>query len=165
MGALKEGAGTPLRTMTYYTTNSEATICRYSAKEVFSKTSLIFSCEFCAILQNQVTKFGKLIECEKYFSSKIMQKIRSGDQFQTTFCLLRNFAKNKSKWLKLQVSRPEIRLKRDSSTGIFHFFQKPYLQNTFGRLLLLIPLFQPRFYHTFVITLFSFFPSCFPFYY
>ena len=44
-------------------------------------------------------------------------------------------------------------------------FQKPYLQNIFGSLLLLILPFQPRFYHTFMSTLFSSFPSCFLFYY
>ena len=43
------------------------------------------------------------------------------------------------------------------------FVKKPYLQNTFGWLLLLIPLFQPRFYS--LITLFSFFASFFSFYY
>ena len=34
------------------------------------KKSQVFSCEFCAILQNQVTKFGQLIEREKHFFSK-----------------------------------------------------------------------------------------------
>ena len=38
------------------------------------KKSQVFSCEFCAILQNQVTKFGQLIEREKHFFSKIMVK-------------------------------------------------------------------------------------------
>ena len=38
-------------------------------------------------------------------------------------------------------------LKRDSF--FTHFFQKPYLQNTFEWLLLLIRLFQPKFYHFF----------------
>ena len=52
-------------------------------------------------------------------------------------------------------------LKRDSFFS--YFFQKPYLRNTFGWLFLLIPLFQPGFYHTFIVTLFSSFPSCFPF--
>ena len=64
--------------MTLYTANSEATIYRYSPKEVFLKTSLVFSCEFCAIFQNQATKFGQLIEHEKYFSSKVMLKMRWG---------------------------------------------------------------------------------------
>ena len=41
------------------------------------------------------------------------------------------------------------------------FFKKPYLQNTSGWLLLLIPPFQSRFYP--LITLFTFFPSFFPF--
>ena len=30
-----------------------------------------------------------------------------------------NFTKDKSQWLKLQVSKPENPLKKDSSTGIF----------------------------------------------
>ena len=34
------------------------------------KKSQVFSCEFCSILQNQVTKFGQLIEREKHFFSK-----------------------------------------------------------------------------------------------
>ena len=46
-----------------------------------------------------------------------------------------------------------------------HFSQKHYLLNTFTWLFLLIPPFQPRFYHTFMITLFLSFPSCFSFYY
>ena len=75
---LKKGVGIPLQTMTKYPANSEGTICRYSTKMVFLKT-LVFSCEFCAIFQNQATKFGQLIEREKYFSSKIMLKIMSGD--------------------------------------------------------------------------------------
>ena len=41
-----------------------------------------------------------------------------------------------------------------------HFFRNTYLQNTFGWLLLLIPPFQPRFYHTFFV-----FSSWFSFYY
>ena len=53
-------------------------------------------------------------------------------------------------------------LKRDSFFA--HFFQKSYLQNTFGWLLLLIPLFQSMFYHTFMIPLFSSFTSCFSFF-
>ena len=40
------------------------------------------------------------------------------------------------------------------------FFKKPYLQNTSGWLLLLIPPFQPKFH--LLITLFLFFPSFFP---
>ena len=99
------------------------------------ETSLVFSCEFSAIFQNQGTKFDQFIEREKYFSPKIMLKMRSGYQFQTFFCLLKIFTKGKSKWLKLQVSSPETGLKRDSSTGIFlrisHiFFEQPHLQNT-----------------------------------
>ena len=34
---------------------------------VFLKTSLLFSCEFRAVFENQATKFGQLIECEKCF--------------------------------------------------------------------------------------------------
>ena len=128
---------------------------------MFLKTSLVLCCKFCVIFQNQATKFGQLVEREKYLSSKIKLKMSSGDKFRTSF-----FTKDKSKWLKLQASKPENRSKRDSSTGIFLwiwyiFFQKPYLQNTFGWLFLLIPPFQPRFYNTFMITLFSSFPSCF----
>ena len=37
---------------------------------VLLKTALVFFCEFCAIFQNQATKFGQLIKREKYFSSK-----------------------------------------------------------------------------------------------
>ena len=44
-----------------------------------------------------------------------------------------------------------------------NIFQKLYLRNTFEWRLLLIPLFQPRFYNTFVITLFSFFLHVFSF--
>ena len=86
-----------------------------------------------------------------------------------------NFAKFTVKYfcwghflIKLQVSKPETSLKTDSSTGVFlwilrYFLKKPYLQNTFGWLLLLIRPFQPRFYS--FITLFSFFPSFFSFYF
>ena len=45
---------------------------------MFLKTSLVFSCEFCAIFQNQAAKFGQLIEREKYFSSKVVLKMRLG---------------------------------------------------------------------------------------
>ena len=39
---------------------------------------------------NQAMKFGQLkIQCEKQFSSKIMQKIRQRNQFQTSFCFFR----------------------------------------------------------------------------
>ena len=41
--------------------------------------TLVFSCEFLAIFQNQATKFGQLIEYEKYFSSEIMLKMTLGD--------------------------------------------------------------------------------------
>ena len=52
-------------------------------------------------------------------------------------------------------------LKRDSF--FTYFFKKPYLQNPFGWLLLLIPLFQPRFYCAFMIALFHLFLHVFPF--
>ena len=59
-----------------------------------------------------------------------------------SFCLFKkNFTKDKSKWLKLQVSRPETPSKRDSITGIFLWFHtifsNPYSQNVSGWLLLL----------------------------
>ena len=40
---------------------------------------------------NQSMKFGKLIKVQrqKYFSSKIMQKMRQGNQFQLSFCFLK----------------------------------------------------------------------------
>ena len=34
-------------------------------------------------------QFGQLTECNKYFSSKIMQKMRHGDQSQTAFCFFK----------------------------------------------------------------------------
>ena len=37
---------------------------------VFLKTSLVFSCEFRAVFENQATKFGQLIEREKFFFFK-----------------------------------------------------------------------------------------------
>ena len=87
------------------------------------ETSLVFSCDFCAIFQNQATKFGQLIKRDKYFSPKIMLKMGSG-----------NFTKDISKWLKLQVSSPETGVKRDSSTGIFlwisHIFSKNLIYRT-----------------------------------
>ena len=38
-------------------------------------------------------KFGKLIEYkkDKYFSSKIMQKMKQGDWFQISFCFPKKF--------------------------------------------------------------------------
>ena len=45
---------------------------------MFLKTSQVFSCEFCAIFQNQATKFGQLIEREKCFSLKVVLKMRLG---------------------------------------------------------------------------------------
>ena len=86
--------------MTKYPTNSEGSICRYSTKMVFLKT-VVFSCEFCAIFQNQATKFGQLIECEKYFSSKIKLKMRSRDQFQTSFCLTKKLYKRLKQMVKV----------------------------------------------------------------
>ena len=48
---------------------------------------------------NQTMKFGQLIEHPKYFYLKIMQKMRQGNSFQTTFCLFfLNFMLGKSKW-------------------------------------------------------------------
>ena len=44
-----------------------------------------------------------------------------------------------------------------------HFFQSPYLQNTFGWLFLLISAFQPRFYHTLWSHFFRLFPHVFSF--
>ena len=93
MGALKDRGWNPLTNYDLYATNSEATIYKYSTKEVFLKTSLVFSSEFCAIFQNQATKFGQFVECEKYFSSKIMLKMRLADYFQTSFFLLKKFYK------------------------------------------------------------------------
>ena len=39
---------------------------------------------------------------KKYFSSKIMQKMRQGDQFQTYFCFLKKLYMSKSKWSAAQ---------------------------------------------------------------
>ena len=74
VGALKRISWDPLTN--YDPNNSEVIICRYYTKEVFLKTLLVSSCESRAIFQNQATKFGQLIEREKYFSSKIMLKMR-----------------------------------------------------------------------------------------
>ena len=38
---------------------------------------------------NQVMEFGQFIEREKYFSSKIMQKMRQRDYFQASFCFFK----------------------------------------------------------------------------
>ena len=39
---------------------------------------------------NQTMKFGQLIEHNKYFSSKIMWKMKQRDLFQTSFYFLKN---------------------------------------------------------------------------
>ena len=46
---------------------------------------------------NQKVKFGQLTQ-EKKFSLKGMQKIRQGNQFETSSCFLTNFIVGKSKW-------------------------------------------------------------------
>ena len=104
------------------------------------KTSHVFSREFCTIFQNQATKFGQVIEQEKHFSSNIKLKMRLEDYFQTCFCLLKNFTKDKSQCLKLQVPRPEILLKRNFSTGIFLWVSHNFSKNHFYRIL-------PRVFH------------------
>ena len=76
---LEKGVGTPLQTVPSTQLIQKEPSADILQKMVFLKTSLVFSCEFCAIFQNQATKFGQLIEREKYFSSKIMLKIMSGD--------------------------------------------------------------------------------------
>ena len=38
---------------------------------------------------NQTMKIAQLQEQEKYFSSKIKQRVSQGDQFQTSFCFLK----------------------------------------------------------------------------
>ena len=65
--------------------------------------------------------------------------------------------------IKLQVSRPETRLKRDSCTRIFLWILRNFSKNLIPSewLLLLIFAFQPRFYS--LITSFLFIPSFFPF--
>ena len=79
-----------------------------------------------------------------------------------------NFTKDKSQWLKLQVSRPENLLKKDSSTGIFlwvpHNFSKNVIYSTLldDWLRLLIPTFQLRFYPM-ITPIFLYFPSYFAF--
>ena len=58
-------------------------------------------------------------------------KSHAENEVLTSFCLLKRlYTKDKRKWLKLQVSRPETQLERDISTRIFMwishiFFQKP----------------------------------------
>ena len=83
---------------------------------------------------------------------------------------LKNFKKFTEKHLcwshsliKLQVSRPETRLKRDSCTRIFLWILRNFSKNLIPSewLLLLIFAFQPRFYS--LITSFLFIPSFFPF--
>ena len=85
-----------------------------------------------------------------------------------SFCLFKkNFTKDKSKWLKLQVSRPETPSKRDCITGIFlwisHDFFKPLFTERFWVTAFTDSSDQRRCYR--MITLFLFFPPFFSFYY
>ena len=54
-------------------------------------------------------KFGHLIEYnEKYFPSKIMQKVSQGDQFQTSLFFEKNFNLGKGKWSAAQFQYTAI---------------------------------------------------------
>ena len=125
------------------------------------KTSQVFSCEFCAIFQNQATKFGQLwMSMRNIF---LQDHVENEARRLVPDLFLRFkifFTKHKSQRLKLQVSRPETPLKRDSNKGTFLWiFSKTLFTDRW--LLLLISLLQPRFYP--MITLFSFFSSLLPF--
>ena len=52
------------------------------------------------------------------------------------FLPLKKLTKDKIKWLKMQVSRPETRLERESSTGIFLWFSLIFTKDLIYRTLL-----------------------------
>ena len=83
---------------------------------MFLKTSLVFSCKFCASFQNQAAKFGQLIEREKCFSSKVMLKMRLGGLVSDFFL---HFKKTSQKKMVKVAGLKASLLERDSSTCIF----------------------------------------------
>ena len=69
---------------------------------------------------NQTMKFGQLIRIqeEKYFSSKIMQKITQGDQFQNSFSLQKSFVcKSKCSVAQFQYS-PQLGIQQQNSNKL-----------------------------------------------
>ena len=77
-GCLKKGGGLE---PPYELWPNTQLIQKQPSADILQKSGifLVFCCEFSAVFQNQAIKFGQLIEREKYFSWKIMLKMRSGD--------------------------------------------------------------------------------------